>query len=64
MDWAVSISEEKLQQKTIRSVGQEWYRQDKDAVESWLTESSLPGDLQKSIRNPPKKNWWQSLRDP
>ena len=63
MDWAVSISEEKLQQKTIRSVGQEWYRQDKDAVETWLPESGLPEDLQKSIRNPPKKNWWQSLRD-
>ena len=30
MEWAVSISEEKLQQKTIRSVGQEWYRQDKE----------------------------------
>lgn len=63
MEWAVSISEEKLQQKTIRSVGQEWYRQDKDAVETWLPESGLPEDLQKSIRNPPKKNWWQSLRD-
>ena len=63
MEWAVSISEEKLQQKTIRSVGQEWYRQDKDAVEAWLPESGLSEDLQKSIRNPPKKNWWQSLRD-
>ena len=63
MEWAVSISEEKLQQKTIRSVGQEWYRQDKDAVETWLPESGLSEDLQKSIRNPPKKNWWQSLRD-
>ena len=63
MEWAVSISEEKLQQKTIRSVGQEWYRQDKNAVEAWLPESGLSEDLQKSIRNPPKKNWWQSLRD-
>ena len=63
MDWAVSISEEKLQQKTIRSVGQEWYRQDKESVEAWLPQSGLSEDLQKSIRNPPKKNWWQSLRD-
>lgn len=47
MEWAVSISEEKLQQKTIRSVGQEWYRQDKDAVETWLPESGLSEDLQK-----------------
>ncbi|NBQ02176.1 MAG: hypothetical protein EBU27_02925 [Opitutae bacterium] len=63
MEWAVSISEEKLQQKTIRSVGQEWYRQDKESVEAWLPQSGLSEDLQKSIRNPPKKNWWQSLRD-
>ena len=63
MEWAVSITEEKLQQKTIRSVGQEWYRQDRNAVEAWLPQSGLTEDLQKSIRNPPKKNWWQSLRD-
>ena len=63
MEWAVSISEEKLQQKTIRSVGQEWYRQDKESAEAWLPQSGLSEDLQKSIRNPPKKNWWQSLRD-
>ena len=31
MEWAISISQEKLQQQTIRKVGQEWYRQDKDA---------------------------------
>ncbi len=63
MEWAVSITEEKLQQKTIRSVGQEWYRKDRNAVEAWLPQSGLSEDLQKSIRNPPKKNWWQSLRD-
>ena len=63
MEWAVSITEEKLQRKTIRSVGQEWYRQDRNAVEAWLPQSGLSEDLQKSIRNPPKKNWWQSLRD-
>ena len=63
MDWAVSISEDKLQQKTVRQVGQEWYRQDKDAVEEWLPQSGLSEDLQNSIRKPPKKNWWQSLRD-
>jgi len=43
-------------------VGQEWYRQDKESVEAWLPQSGLSEDLQKSIRNPPKKNWWQSLR--
>jgi hypothetical protein len=63
MDWAVSISEDKLQQKTVRQVGWEWYRQDKDAVEEWLPQSGLSEDLQNSIRKPPKKNWWQSLRD-
>ena len=63
MEWAVSISEEKLQQKTIRSVGQEWYRQDKDGVEVWLPESGLSEGMQKVIRNPPKKNWWQSISE-
>ena len=31
MEWAISISDEKLQESTIRKVGQEWYRQDKDS---------------------------------
>ena len=61
MEWAISISQEKLQQQTIRKVGQEWYRQDKEAVEEWLPESGLSEDLMNSIRKPPKKNWWQQL---
>lgn len=61
MEWAISISQEKLQQQTIRKVGQEWYRQDKDAVESWLPDSGLSEEMKKSIRKPPKKNWWQEL---
>ena len=63
MEWAISISDQKLQQSTIKKVGQEWYRQDKDAVEAWLPSSGLSKTAQKSIRNPPKKNWWQSLNE-
>ncbi len=63
MEWAISISDEKLQQSTIKKVGQEWYRQDKDSVEAWLPSSGLSETAQKNIRNPPKKNWWQSLND-
>jgi len=63
MEWAISISQEKLQQQTIRKVGQEWYRQDKDAVEVWLPESGLSEEMMKSIRKPPKKNWWQQLSE-
>jgi len=63
MEWAISISDEKLQQSTIKKVGQEWYRQDKDSVEAWLPSSGLSESAQKNIRNPPKKNWWQSLND-
>ena len=63
MEWAISISNEKLQQSTIKKVGQEWYRQDKDSVEAWLPSSGLSETAQKNIRNPPKKNWWQSLND-
>ena len=55
MEWAISISQEKLQQQTIRKVGQEWYRQDKEAVEEWLPESGLSEDLMNKIRKPPKK---------
>ena len=47
--------QKKTQQKTIRSVGQEWYRQDKDAVEAWLPESGLSEDLQKSIQESTKE---------
>ena len=63
MEWAISISDEKLQQSTIKKVGQEWYRQDKDSVEAWLPSSGLSKTAQKNIRNPPKKNWWQSLNE-
>ena len=61
MEWAISISQEKLQQQTIRKVGQQWYLQDKAAVDLWLPESGLSQEMMKSIRNPPKKNWWQQL---
>jgi hypothetical protein len=63
MEWAIAITNKKLQHKTIEKVGQEWYRQDKDAVEAWLPSSGLSKTAQKSIRNPPKKNWWQSLNE-
>ena len=63
MEWAISISDEKLQESTMRKVGQEWYRQDKDGVEVWLQESGLSEGMQKVIRNPPKKNWWQSISE-
>tara|TARA_B100001027_G_scaffold196126_1_gene152806 strand:+ start:120 stop:401 length:282 start_codon:yes stop_codon:yes gene_type:complete len=36
MEWAISITNDKLQQNAIRTVGQEWYRQDKESVEKWL----------------------------
>ena len=61
MEWAISISQEKLQQQTIRKVGQEWYRQDKEAVDLWLPDSGLSQEMMKSIQTPPKKNWWQQL---
>ena len=63
MEWAISISDPKLQKSTIKKVGQEWYRQDKDSVEAWLPQSGLPESEQKSIRNPPKKSWWQSMHE-
>lgn len=61
MEWAVAISEPNLQDKTVRQVGQNWYRQDKEAVEAWLPQSELPPETQKAIQNPPKQNWWQKL---
>jgi len=61
MEWAIAISEPKLQERTIRQVGQNWYRQDKEAVEEWLPQSDLAPETQKAIQNPPKQNWWQKL---
>jgi hypothetical protein len=61
MEWAVAITEPKLQEKTVRQVGQNWYRQDKESVDAWLPESGLSPETQKSIQNPPKQNWWQKL---
>lgn len=63
MEWAISISDPKLQQATIKKVGQEWYRQDKESVETWLPNSGLGEAEQKNIRNPPKKSWWQSMHE-
>ena len=60
---AISISDPKLQQATIKKVGQEWYKQDKESVEAWLPNSGLEETQQKSIRNPPKKSWWQSMQE-
>ena len=58
MEWAISISQRKVTDKqTIRKVGQEWYRQDKEAVDLWLPGSGLSLEMMKSIRTPPKKNW-------
>jgi hypothetical protein len=61
MEWAIAITEPKLQDKTVRQVGQNWYRQDKETVEAWLPESELSPETQKAIQNPPKQNWWQKL---
>ena len=61
MNWAVAITEPKLQEKTVRQVGQNWYRQDKETVDAWLPESDLSPETQKAIQNPPKQNWWQKL---
>ena len=61
MNWAVAITEPKLQEKTVRQVGQNWYRQDKETVEAWLPQSDLSPETQKAIQNPPKQNWWQKL---
>ncbi|MFP6855555.1 MAG: hypothetical protein VB980_07205 [Opitutales bacterium] len=62
MEWAQTITEPKLKEKTITSVGQNWYRQDKAKVEAWLPDSGLPDKTQQAIQKPPKQNWWQSLR--
>ena len=62
MEWAVSITDTKLQDKTVTTVGQNWYRRDKDSAEAWLPESGLTEDMQNAIRKPPKQSWWESLR--
>ena len=62
MEWAQTITEPKLKEKTITSVGQNWYRQDKAKVTAWLPDSGLPEKTQEAIQKPPKQSWWQSLR--
>ena len=61
MKWAVTITEPKLQEEVVTSVGHNWYRQDKDSVETWLPESGLTEETQNAIRKPPKQGWFEKL---
>ena len=61
MKWAVTITEPKLQEEVVTSVGHNWYRQDKDSVESWLPQSGLAEETQNAIRKPPKQGWFEKL---
>ena len=47
--WAVTITDPKLQEKSVTTVGQNWYRRDKDSAEAWLPDSGLTEDMQNAI---------------
>lgn len=53
MQWATAIQDEELKDRTITRVGQNWMRQDEEAVKAWLPSSGLTEAVQKAIVEPP-----------
>ena len=53
MQWAAAIQDEELKERTITRVGQNWMRQDEEAVKAWLPASGLTEEVQKAIVTPP-----------
>ncbi len=54
MQWAASIQDEELKERTVTRVGQNWMRQDEEAVKAWLPASGLTEEVQKVIVTPPR----------
>lgn len=61
MKWAVTITEPEMQKRVVTSVGHNWYRQDKEAVEAWLPQSGLAEETRKAIKEPPKQSWFEKI---
>ena len=55
MQWATAIQDDELKEKTITRVGQNWMRQDEEAVKAWLPTSNLTEEVQKAIVTPPEE---------
>lgn len=66
MQWAIAIQDQELKDSTITRVGQNWMRQDEEAVKAWLPESGLSEDVQKAIVTPPEDGGrrWGGPRGP
>jgi hypothetical protein len=54
MQWAASIQDEELKDRTVTRVGQNWMRQDEEAAKAWLPSSGLTEEVQKAIITPPE----------
>lgn len=51
--WAQSITDETQKERTLISVGQDWFRQDPAAAAAWLETTDLPPEARQQVLNPP-----------
>ena len=61
VEWAGSIGDAELKQKSLVEVGQRWFRQDSEAAQAWLPDSGLPEEAVNKVQNPPQHDFrgWQ-----
>ena len=52
MAWATTISDPSVRAQAVTDVAQDWYRQDRSAVEAWLPSSGLSQEAQQSVIEP------------
>jgi hypothetical protein len=55
VQWAGSISDPKLRQRSITQAGQIYFRQNPTEAKAWLQNSGLPPEVQQQISNPPRR---------
>ena len=57
VEWAGSIGDAELKQKSLVEVGQRWFRQDAEAAQAWLPDSGLPEEAVNKVQNPPQHDF-------
>ena len=55
IDWANSISQDDLRNRTLTRAGQQLFRRDAEAARDWVVSSGLPPEAQQAVLNPPRR---------
>ena len=58
LQWAGSIQDEELRQRSTIEVARTWYRQDAETIKEWLPDSGLSEEEQKAVTNPSRRDHW------